>query len=471
MNSDDSTLSKREKAKAYLKNKILYENQRYIVFALITIFVFALPFIQIDGNQIFLLSFDHKQLHLLGVSFDMQELYLMPFLIMFMFLSVFFITTLAGRVWCGWGCPHTIFRIIYRDLIETKLLGMRRSSANKQKEPDMSKFENKIKKVVAILIWSILSLIAASNFMWYFVPPADFFVYMSNPLEHTVLLTFVGVLTLFLIFDIIFIKENFCIYVCPYSRVQSTLYDNNTIMTVYDYKRGGNIFSENGKKMWKKPPEGEGECTGCESCVKVCPTHIDIRKGMQLECINCLECSDACAKVMAVYEKPSLIGWTSPEAIEKREKVKYFRITTIAYIVALVLVLAALAFMSGKKEYMLLNINRTTELYVVKPNNIVENSYVFLFQNTDSKDHEYFFEIVGRDDIDIVRPKGPFLLKSGSKQKVIVVLSTNKKLSEDGTKDTPLPITIRAFALDAKERIVVDRNTVFFYPKEDELKK
>lgn len=228
---------------------------------------------------------------------------------MLLFLGIFFVTTLAGRVWCGWGCPQTIFRVIYRDVIETKLLGLRKRIDNKQQEPDMSLPINKLKKGAALLIWIGISVVAASNFLWYFIPPADFFTYLSNPAEHTILITFLAVLVAVMVFDIIFIKENFCVYMCPYSRVQSVLYDNDTIMTVYDYERGGKVFDPKGIKLWKKPETPNAECTGCELCVKVCPTHIDIRKGMQLECINCLECADACTKVMAnLAKRASLAG-------------------------------------------------------------------------------------------------------------------------------------------------------------------
>jgi polyferredoxin len=99
---------------------------------LATIVALSLPFIKINENQIFLLSFDKKQLHLLGIAFDMQELYLMPFLLMLLFLGIFAVTSLGGRAWCGWACPQTIFRVIYRDLIESKLLGLRRIK-NKQR--------------------------------------------------------------------------------------------------------------------------------------------------------------------------------------------------------------------------------------------------------------------------------------------------------------------------------------------------
>lgn len=112
-----------------------YNKKRYVTFGILTVIALVLPFIRINEKHFFLLSFDKKQLHLFFTSFDMQELYLMPFLLIMLFLGIFFMTTLGGRVWCGWACPQTIFRVIYRDLIETKLLGLRKNINNKQKEP------------------------------------------------------------------------------------------------------------------------------------------------------------------------------------------------------------------------------------------------------------------------------------------------------------------------------------------------
>ncbi|WP_301187740.1 cytochrome c oxidase accessory protein CcoG, partial [Helicobacter rodentium] len=304
-----------------VRNVRQYLKKRYVMYFITTILILTIPFIRINGNHIFLLSFDHKQLHLLGVAFDMQELYLMPFLLILMFLAIFFMTTLAGRVWCGWACPQTIFRVLYRDLLETKILGLRKRMENRQLEPDMSLGSNKLKKAISLVVFALVALVAASNLMWYFVPPEDFFKYIQNPLEHKFLFIFWLGFTIALIAIVVFIKENFCIYMCPYSRVQSVLYDNDTIMTVYDYKRGGAVFDPKGIKLWKKPEVPNAECTGCEACVKICPTHIDIRKGMQLECINCLECSDACTKVMGKLGKETLISWTSPQSIEDRQKV------------------------------------------------------------------------------------------------------------------------------------------------------
>ncbi|WP_103649594.1 cytochrome c oxidase accessory protein CcoG [Campylobacter concisus] len=432
-----------------------YAKRRYIFFACITLFVFVLPFIRVNDAQLFLLSFDKSRVDLFFTKFDMQELYLLPFLFIILFLSIFFLTTLAGRVWCGWSCPQTIFRTIFRDLLQTKILKIRKNIQNKQNEPK----GQILKCALAVGIWCVLALVISANFLWYFVPPLDFFAYLKEPSEHGVLLAFWLVIAIWLVYDVVILKENFCIYVCPYARVQSVMFDNDTIQVIYNQKRGGVIYNE--KEKFKKPKEEGALCTGCEACVRVCPTHIDIRKGMQLECINCLECSDACAKVMKHFDESSLIEWRSINSIKEQKRVKILRFRTVAYLVILGIVLTAGVLMSGKKESMLLNINRTSELYKILGENEVENSYVFLVQNTQNKEHAFYFEVDDKN-IEISRPNKPFILKAGAKQRVIVTLkSKNENLSD---KDLLKHINIKAYATD-EPAISVQRQSTFIYPK------
>lgn len=432
-----------------------YAKRRYIFFACITLFVFVLPFIRVNDAQLFLLSFDKSRVDLFFTKFDMQELYLLPFLFIILFLSIFFLTTLAGRVWCGWSCPQTIFRTIFRDLLQTKILKIRKNIQNKQNEPK----GQILKRALAVGIWCVLALVISANFLWYFVPPLDFFAYLKEPSEHGVLLAFWLVIAIWLVYDVIILKENFCIYVCPYARVQSVMFDNDTIQVIYNQKRGGVIY--NGKEKFKKPKEEGALCTGCEACVRICPTHIDIRKGMQLECINCLECSDACAKVMKHFDESSLIEWRSINSIKEQKRVKILRFRTVAYLVILGIVLTAGVLMSGKKESMLLNINRTSELYKILGENEVENSYVFLVQNTQNKEHAFYFEVDDKN-IEISRPNKPFILKAGAKQRVIVTLkSKNENLSD---KDLLKHINIKAYATD-EPAISVQRQSTFIYHK------
>jgi cytochrome c oxidase accessory protein FixG len=475
----DVTTQKKEK-------KTPFRIKRYYFYIIVTIMSLVIPWITIDGSHLFLLSFDKLKLHLAFIQFDMQELYLMPFILMLLFITIFGMTVLGGRVFCGWVCPQTIFRVVYRDWIETKLLGLRKRIKNKQKDPDMSKPENKVKKVIAIILWTILSFIAASNLMWFFVPPEDFFAYLQNPADHMTLFGFVLGTVAFLVYDIVMLKENFCIYVCPYSRIQSVLYDDDTVMAIYNPHRGGKIYDEDHNKLYTKQKDLQAvdptaECTACESCVTVCPTHIDIRKGLQLECINCLECVDACVTVMGKLGKESLVTWSSEkEVIEQKGKTNYFRPKILGYIGILVVIMVILGMMGTTKEYMLLNINKEEgRLYSVKRVNEqsvhVENAYVFLLQNTLNEPHKYYFDVIAPKGMDgkikIKKPTTPFTANPGAKKKKVVILYSDEVLVTDARKDTIIPITIRAYAIDKKEKVIVDRQSTFVYPRIDIINK
>ena len=443
-----------------------YAKKRYISYILIFCIVFILPFIRINDNHFFLLSFDHKKLNLFFVNFDTQELYLMPIILIGLFLTIFLVTNLFGRIWCSFACPQTIFRVIFRDLIQTKLFKINKTIKNKQKKSDKT-----FKKILSIILFYFIALLATSNLLWYFIPPEDFFSYIQNPNEHGLLIGILIVVSLFFTFDIVFLQEKFCIYVCPYARIQSVMFDFNTLQVIYDEQRGGKIY-EGHNKLYKKPPNGE--CIGCECCVDICPTHIDIRKGMQLECINCLECADICAKVQSRFDRPSLIQWTSSNFINTKQKIKYLRPKTIAYALVLFFVFIILVIMSFKKENMLLNINRSNQLYSIKfdenNNPQISNNYIFLFKNTDNKAHEYYFEveIIGeKDAIAILKPKKSFNIEAFKNEKIIVNLIATKDLSKDN-KDKYYDIKIKAYAIDDKN-IMVERQSTFIYPKKEKI--
>ena len=438
-----------------------YSKKRYFVYFSLTLFIMLIPFITINNNHILLLSFDKLQFHFLGSVYSVSELYVMPFLLMFLFIGIFALTSMFGRIWCGWSCPQTIFRVIYRDLIESTILDLRRIK-NKQKEIDYNKKANQIKKYIAVSLWFVITLIISSNFMLYFIPPEDFFVYIQNPAEHSFMIIFILSIALFLVYDIVFMKENFCVYICPYSRIQSVLYDDNTKQVSYDYNRGGKVYENNIKSIFKvKDWSKNEECTTCELCVKVCPTHIDIRKGLQVECINCLECSDACATVMGKLNKESLINWGSTNKVINKKNVSIFTKKNTTYFVSLFLCIFLAFYFSLEKENFLVNVNKTTELYSIKENDVISNNYILTIHNTQDKDYTFDIRLVDNKNFRIKRFDS-FDLKAAEKTKKILILETTEDFKK--LKNKPSNISIEIFTKENK-KIKVKRQIAFFYPK------
>ena len=437
-----------------------YSKKRYFVYSVLTLFIMVIPFITINDNHLLLLSFDKLQFHFLGSVYSVSELYVMPFLLMFLFIGIFAMTSIFGRIWCGWSCPQTIFRVIYRDLIEGTILDLRKIN-NKQKDIDYSKKSNQIKKYIALILWFIISLIISCNFMLYFIPPEDFFVYIQNPVEHSFMLIFILTIALFLVYDIVFMKENFCVYICPYSRIQSVLYDDNTKQVTYDFNRGGKVYENGSKSIFKiKQWSNSEECTTCEACVKVCPTHIDIRKGLQVECINCLECSDACSTVMGKLNKESLINWGSTNKVINKQKISIFTKKNITYFASLFLCIFLAFYFSLQKEEFLVNVNKTTELYSKKENGIISNNYILTIHNTQDKDYIFDIKIENKDFK--IKRFDSFELKAGEKTKKVLILETTDDFEK--LKEKPSKISIEIFTKE-DEKIKVTRQIAFFYPK------
>ena len=425
-----------------------YTKKRYLVYLISTISIMTIPFIKINDNHLLLLSFEKLEFHFLGLAFSVSELYVMPFLLMFLFIGIFAMTSMLGRIWCGWACPQTIFRVIYRDLIESTILDLRRIK-NKQKDIDYNKKSNQMKKYFAIFLWTIISLIISSNFMLYFVPPEDFFAYIQNPQEHSFMIMFIICVAMFLVYDIVFMKENFCTYVCPYSRIQSVLYDDDTKQVTYDFNRGGEVYVNREKSIFNiKQWNDNQECTTCEACVKVCPTHIDIRKGLQVECINCLECSDACATVMGKFGKESLINWGSTNKVINRKNISIFTKRNITYFVSLFLTLFLAFYFSLEKEDFVANVNKTTELYKIDENENISNNYIVTIHNTQDKTLTFDINVLDKENFR-VKKFDEVSLEAGKKAKKILII---EKINDNKNKNHTISIEIST--LDKQHKII-----------------
>ena len=444
-----------------------YTKQRYITYILLTAFIMVVPFITINGNHLLLLSFERLEFHFLGFAFNVDELFIMPFLLMLLFIGIFALTAIFGRVWCGWACPQTIFRVIYRDLIEGKLLGLHKIT-NKQKSADLAKPINMLKKIIAIFIWSLLSILVATNFILYFVPSEDFFSYLQNPSEHMFMILFILSVAGFLIFDILLMKESFCVYVCPYSRVQTILYDDDTKQVIYNTNRGGDVYNGGEKTIFNvKEWSTDEECTTCEACVKVCPTHIDIRKGLQIECINCLECSDACSKVMGALGKNSLIEWGSTNSVLKELKNTIFTKRNNMYFVSLALTIILAFSFANKQQPILAHLNKTTTLYNIKDDGKVTNNYILTLHN--NKNRAYTYDLELNDDRFFIKRFRTREIGAKKEARLILIISSKEKLDLNEKKDTILDLGLKIYAKEDSS-VAVYKKLVFIYPSSDSFK-
>ncbi len=262
--------------------------------ALIALYA-ALPFVKINGYPAVFFDLAKRQFHLFGLTLVAQDLWLAFFLVTGLAFALFFLTALWGRLWCGWACPQTVFvEHIFRRIerwIEGDALARRRLD-------DAPWTRGKVlRRGGKLAAFAVVALAVAHVFMAYFVSVPGLYNMMTrSPLENAAIFGAVAALAGLIMFDFAWFREQFCIILCPYGRFQSALIDDNSIVIGYDTRRG--------EPRGKAGAPGAGDCIDCHRCVAVCPTGIDIRQGLQLECVSCANCVDACDEVMDRLKRP-----------------------------------------------------------------------------------------------------------------------------------------------------------------------
>ncbi|MBC8128217.1 MAG: cytochrome c oxidase accessory protein CcoG [Gloeobacteraceae cyanobacterium ES-bin-144] len=312
--------------------------RRMVGIILIAIYA-LLPWIPINGNPAVFLDVENRMFHVFGLTLVPQDMWVMFFAVSGLGFALFFGTALLGRIWCGWACPYTVFldhvyrrieRWIEGDATERRLLDLAPLSIGKI-----------FKRVFKHLLFVAVAAAIAHMFLSYFVSLRRLYDFMNDgPLEHATAFGIVTFLTLVLWFCFGYFREQFCIIMCPYGRLQGALTDDDTINVGYDEKRG----EPRGTKG-----KTEGDCIDCRRCVQVCPTGIDIRNGLQLECIGCTACIDACDDIMTKIERPKgLIRYDSFNGFAGKTR-RFLRPRTYAYCALAALGLAVLAIVASNK--------------------------------------------------------------------------------------------------------------------------
>jgi cytochrome c oxidase accessory protein FixG len=301
---------------------------------LLIVFYMVVPWIYIDGKQIILLDLPGREFHILGYTFYGHDGPLLIFLLLGAGFTFAFVTSIWGRVWCGWACPQTVFiDAIYRK-IDLLVIGKARQRKALDKAP-MS-FEKFWKKSLKWFLYILVSMHIVHSGLGYFAGTHKlFWITMNSPAENWTLFTTMLVMTAIVLFDFGWFKEQFCIIACPYGRFQSVMMDDNSMVVAYDESRGEP--RRNPKEIKK---EDEGDCIDCKRCVKACPTGIDIRMGTQLECIACTQCIDACDEIMTKLNKPKgLIKYTSENKLKGKPSKRGIRAYVyLTFIIAIITV-------------------------------------------------------------------------------------------------------------------------------------
>lgn len=290
------------------KGKI-YNWRKIVSYVLLSILFFA-PFVKFKGEPIVLLNIIERKFVFFGAVFHPHDFHLFAFSMIIGLVSIILFTVVLGRIFCGWICPQTIFMEMFFRRIEYLIEG----DAKEQKKLNAQPWntEKILKKGGKNILFYILSFWIANTFLAYIIGSEELFKIISdNPSEHVTGL--IIILAFSFVFFGVFVRmrEQVCTTVCPYGRLQGVLTDQNTLLVSYDYKRG-----ETREKYRPRQERKGGDCIDCGECVRVCPTGIDIRNGVQLECINCTACIDACDAVMTkINQPPRLIRYASEQSI------------------------------------------------------------------------------------------------------------------------------------------------------------
>ncbi len=318
--------------------------RRVVAYVLIAIFT-LIPFIKIGGKPLVLLDIVSRQFTILGFTFLPTDTLLLAIFVVGILLSVFLFTAMFGRVWCGWACPQTVYMEYLFRPIERLFDGTTGRGGHKKNVPAWRTFAK-------YLVYFFLCVYLANTFLAYFIGVDELATWVTrSPLEHPVSFAVMAFVTIAMMVDFCYFREQLCLIACPYGRFQSVLLDQNSLIVAYDENRG----EPRGKK--KKKPEVQsvelplvGDCIDCAKCVTTCPTGIDIRDGLQMECINCTQCIDACNEVMTkIGRDPNLIRYSS-QARDSGKQTSLLRARTIIYPVLIIGIVSAFltVFLSSK---------------------------------------------------------------------------------------------------------------------------
>ncbi|MFD1551290.1 cytochrome c oxidase accessory protein CcoG [Putridiphycobacter roseus] len=422
-----------------------FNKRQYFGYALLA-FLFVAPFIKIKGEPLIMLNILERKFVLFGKVFWPEDSHLFAIGMMAFVILIIVFTVVFGRLFCGWACPQTIFLELIFRRIEFWIDGDWNQQKKLEKQPWNA--EKIRKRLIKWTIYWIVSFLIANIFLAYIIGIDELFnIITDSPKNHLG-----GLISLFIFTSVFFavftwFREQVCIAVCPYGRLQGVLLDENSILVAYDYKRGER---EKGRSKFRKNEDrealGKGDCIDCHQCVNVCPTGIDIRNGTQLECVNCTACMDACDSIMeGVGLEKGLIRYDSEAGIKTGDKYSLSG-RAKAYIVLMVGILTLLVVLLATRADIEVNFLRERGTSYQKTG---EDEYANIYNlhliNKTQDTIPIYLEVEGNNaSIDIIG--GPITLAPGAqiKRKTLI------KMNVTELKGTKTPVLIGIYENDKK---------------------
>ncbi len=404
--------------------------RRRVAWLLILVFC-AIPYLKVGGKPLVLLDLPRREFTLFGVTFLSTDTVLVMLLALATLTGIFLVTALLGRVWCGWACPQTVYmEFLFRPL-ERLIEGGWRGSRRLDKGGHFA-----LRRLIKYAVYVIPSVFLAHIFLAYFVGIEQLAVWVQrSPIHHpTSFLVMLGT-TAAVYFDFTWFREQTCLVACPYGRLQAVLLDRRSKIVGYDPRRG-----EPRAKAQTPRPAGAGDCVDCGLCVLTCPTGIDIRQGLQMECIHCTQCMDGCDAVMERFGKPKgLIRYGTQDEFEGRTA-RFARPRVVLYPIVLAICLATLiVLLVTRSDAEITLLGSPGVPYEVQTGGVVTNQVRIKIRNRGASEHRYRIALDGAPEARVVTPVNPLPVPAG------------------GVRNTSVFVQLPAAAIPTGERVVTFR--------------
>ncbi len=352
--------------------------RRWTFLALFAILLLV-PWLRIGGYPALRFDLADRRLYAFGAMFTASDTLLLLLLLLFLAFSLFFFTSLFGRLWCGYACPQTVFLDGWIRPIERWIEG--EWTTRRRRDAGPWTWDRLWRKVLKWTVFAAAAFVGAMAFMSYWAGAPELWTGQAGSVEYAL----VGIFTLAFLADFAWFREQFCNYLCPYARFQSALTDDNTLIIGYDERRG--------EPRGGKEAKTSGRCVDCAKCVNVCPQGIDIRDGFQLECIGCAACIDACTSVMGRLGHRSLIEYGSLASLAGRES-RLLRPRTVVYAALLAaLAVTAMGLLAVRVPFEASVSRAPGSLFTVDPDGYVRNTYFLRLANNAAAPDSLHFDV------------------------------------------------------------------------------